>query len=84
MRFSGRIDDVVNSLHAEVERHKLADWPQPSHGRAHSDTREACFGDRGVNNATASPFLEQTAGALVRALVPDAHVRSVRRNGVKR
>ena len=25
MSFSGRIDDVINSLHCEVERHKLAD-----------------------------------------------------------
>jgi len=37
----GRVDDVVDGLHGEVEGHELADGLEAGHGGAHGDASDA-------------------------------------------
>ncbi len=69
VRFCRRIDHMINCLHAEIERHKLANRTEPCHRSANSDACETCFGDWGVYYATPAPLLEQASGAFVSTLV---------------
>src|SRR3546814_5640989 len=64
-----RVDDVVDRLHREVEGHEFDDRPQPAHRGAGAEARKAIFGDRRINDALRSKFVEQTLGDLVGALI---------------
>jgi hypothetical protein len=65
----GRVDDVVDGLHGEVERHELDDRLQARHGRADAQAGEAVLGDRGVDHAAVAELLQQFAADLVGALI---------------
>ena len=65
----GRIDDVVDRLHREVEGHELDDRPQPAHRRAGAEAGKAIFGDRRVDDALGAELLEQALRDLVGALI---------------
>ena len=52
-RFRGAVNDLVNSLHREVESHELADWLHATTAKSGSDSHasEAHFGDWSVNDS---------------------------------
>ena len=60
---------MVNRLHGEIEGHELDDGPQARHRRADGHAREAMFGDRRIDDAARSEFLQQALGDLVGALI---------------
>lgn len=60
---------MVDGLHAEVERHELANRSETRHRRADGDASETCFSDRGVYNTAPSPLLEQATRAFICSLV---------------
>ena len=64
-----RIDDVVDGLHGEVERHELDDRLQPRHGGADAQAGKAVLGDRGIDDALVAKLLQQFAADLVGPLV---------------
>ncbi|MCY1227703.1 hypothetical protein D9M72_399890 [compost metagenome] len=68
-RLGSGVDDLVDRLHGEVEGHELDDRAKTGHGSADADTGKAMLGDRGVNDATRTEFLQQALGDLVGALV---------------
>jgi hypothetical protein len=65
----GRIDDVVDRLHREVEGHELDDRAQAAHRRAGADAGKAIFGDRRVDHAARAELVEQALRDLVGALI---------------
>ena len=68
-RLGGRIDDLVDRLHGEVEGHEFDDRLQPGHRRADADAGKAVLGDRRVDDAPRPEFLQQALRDLVGALV---------------
>ena len=68
-RLGGRIDDMVDRLHSEVESHELHDGAKPAKGRTDCDAREAVFGNWRVNDALASELVQQSLTDLVGALI---------------
>lgn len=68
-RLGGRVDDLVDRLHGEVERHELDDRAQTRHRRADADAGKAMFRDRRVDHAARTEFLQQALRDLVGALV---------------
>ena len=50
-RLGGRVDDLVDRLHGEVEGHELDDRLQAGHRRADADAGKAVLGDRRVDDA---------------------------------
>ena len=68
-RLGGRIDDLVDGLHGEVEGHELDDRLQARHGRADAEAGEAVLGDRRVDHPLVAELLQQVAADLVGALV---------------
>lgn len=65
----GRVDDVVNGLHREVERHELDDRLGVVVGGADGETGEASFRDRRVDDALVAVLLPEALGDLVGAVV---------------
>ena len=65
----GRVDDVIDRLHREVERHELDDRLQPAHRRTGAEAGETVFGDRRVDDARRAELLEQSLRDLVGALI---------------
>ena len=60
---------MVDALKREVPGHELYDGLDPHEGCSYGQSREACFGDRSINDPSISEFLEEPLGNLVRALV---------------
>src|SRR3546814_14430307 len=65
----GRIDDVIDRLHREVEGHELDDRAQAAHRRARAEPGKAVFGDRRIDAALVAELVEQSLRDLVRALI---------------
>ena len=68
-RLGGRIDDLVDRLHGEVEGHELDDRLQAGHRGADADAGKAVLGDRRVDDAPRPELLQQALRDLVGALV---------------
>jgi hypothetical protein len=68
-RLGGRVDDVVDGLHGEVERHELDDRLQARHRCPDAEAGEAVLGDRGVHDTLVAELLQQLAADLVGALI---------------
>mmetsp|Transcript_1363 Transcript_1363/g.3497 ORF Transcript_1363/g.3497 Transcript_1363/m.3497 type:complete len:405 (-) Transcript_1363:77-1291(-) len=64
-----RVDDLVDGLHGEVERHELADGSEVLVGGTDRDAREPHLRDGRVEDALLAVLLEEALGHLVRALV---------------
>ena len=62
---SGRVDDLVNGLHGEVEGHELADGVEASEGGTDGQTAETGLSDGRVNDTLVAEAVEQTFGDLV-------------------
>src|SRR5437867_13398758 len=65
----GRVNNLIRRQNGKIERHELDDRPEPSHRRAYTETGEAKFGDRRIDNSFWPKLREQPAGYLVRAIV---------------
>src|SRR3546814_20621556 len=65
----GRIDDVIDRLHREVEGHELDDRAQAAHRRARAEPGKAVFGDRRIDDALVADLVEKYLRELVRALI---------------
>lgn len=65
MGLGGRVDDLVNGLHGEVEGHELADGVEASEGGTDGETAETRLGDRRVNDTLVAEAVEQAFGDLV-------------------
>ena len=65
----GRVHDMVDRLHREVEGHELDDRAEAAHRRARAKPGEAIFGDRRIDDALCSELVEQSLRDLVSALV---------------
>ena len=68
-QLGGGVEHLVEREHGEVPRHELDDRAQADHRRADADAGEAELGDRRVDDAHLTEFLEQAFGDLVCALV---------------
>jgi hypothetical protein len=68
-RLGGRVDDLVDRLHGEVEGHELDDRLQPAERSADAEAGKAVLGDRRVDDALGAELLEQALAHLVGALV---------------
>ncbi len=68
-RFRCRVDDLVDRLHGEVERHELDDRLQAGHRRTDADTGKTMLGDRRIDHAPRAEFLQQPLRHLVGALI---------------
>ncbi len=68
-RLGGRVDDLVDRLHGEVEGHELDDRPQARERGADAEAREAVLGDRRVDDPLRAELLQQALRDLVGALV---------------
>ena len=68
-RLGGRVDDVVDRLHGEIEGHELDDGAEPRHGGPDPDAGETVFRDRSVDDALLAELLQKTLRDLVGALV---------------
>src|SRR5258708_7358807 len=64
-----RVQHLVQSEDPEIPGHELDDRPQAHHRGADADAGESQLGDRRVDHAHLSEFLEQAFGHLVGALV---------------
>jgi hypothetical protein len=62
---SGRVDDLVNGLHGEVEGHELADGVKTSEGGTDGQTAETGLSDGRVNDTLLAEAVKQTFGDLV-------------------
>jgi len=62
---SGRVDDLVNGLHGEVEGHELADGVEASEGGTDGQTAETGLSDGRVNDTLVAKAVEQTFSDLV-------------------
>lgn len=62
--FRCRIDDVIDCLHGEIERHEFANGTQTGHSGADSDTSETHFGDWCINHSFVSILFPQTSRHL--------------------
>jgi len=62
---SGRVDDLVNGLHGEVEGHELADGVEASESGTDGQTAETRLSDGRVNNTLVTEAVKQTFGDLV-------------------
>ena len=60
----GRVDDLIDGLHREVEGHEFDDGPQAVEGRTHGQTRETGLRDGGIVDTAVGVLLPQTAGDL--------------------
>ena len=69
VRLGRRVDDLVDRLHGEVERHEFDDRLQPGHRRADADAGKAVLGDRRIDHAPRAEFLQEALGHLVGALI---------------
>src|SRR5690606_30714624 len=65
----GRVHDVVDRLHREVEGHELDHRAQAAHRGARPDAGKAILGDRGIYYAPRTELLEQPLSDLISALV---------------
>src|SRR3954466_3126568 len=63
------VDHLVDCQQGEVPGHELDDWSKSNHRRAHADAGEAKLGDRSIDDAHRSEFVEQSLGDLVGAVV---------------
>jgi hypothetical protein len=61
----GRVDDLVNGLHGEVEGHELADGVEASEGGTDGQTAETGLGDGRVDDTLVTETVEQAFGDLV-------------------
>lgn len=61
----GRVDDLVNGLHGEVEGHELADGVETSEGGTDSQTAETGLGDGRVDDTLVTETVEQAFSDLV-------------------
>ena len=68
-RFRGRIDDLVDRLHGEIEGHEFDDRAQAVHGGAHRHAGEAVLGDRRIDDALGAETIEQALADFIGALV---------------
>lgn len=62
---SGRVDDLVNGLHGEVEGHELADGVEASESGTDGQTAETGLGDGRVDDTLVTEAVEQAFGDLV-------------------
>lgn len=60
----GGVDDVVNSLHREVECHELADGTETGHGGTDGDSSESHFGDWSIDDALIAVLFPQATRHL--------------------
>ncbi len=63
------VDDMVDRLHGEVERHELDDRAQAAHRCAGPDAGKTVFGDRRIDDALGAEFFEQALRDFVGALI---------------
>lgn len=68
-RLGGRVDDVVNGLHGEVERHELTNRLQASESGTHGQTSETHLSNWGVHHSSLTKSIEQSTGNLVGTVV---------------
>ena len=68
-RLRGRVDDLVDRLHREIEGHELDDRPQAGEAGADPEPGKTLLGDRRVDDAARPEFLQQALADLVGALV---------------
>src|SRR6187455_797159 len=68
-RLGGRVDDVVDRLHGEVEGHEFDDRPEPGKGSTDPDASEAIFGDRSIDDAVWPELVEHALADLVGPLI---------------
>src|SRR5690349_20661943 len=65
----GRVDDLVDRLHREIEGHELDDRPQASKARTDPKAGKALLSDRRIDDSPRSKFLQQTLTDLVGPLI---------------
>eukprot|EP00128_Syssomonas_multiformis_P014289 Colp12_sorted_trinity150504_noHs@3256 len=66
---SGRVNDLINSLHGEVEGHELANRLKASHGSANGKTSKTHLGNGGVQDTLRTELVQETLGNLVGTIV---------------
>src|SRR5690606_5224294 len=68
-RLGSRVHDLVDCLHGKVEGHELNDRTQTCKSSPYTYTGETMFGDRGIDNALGTEFVEKSLRYLVSALI---------------
>ena len=68
-RLGGRVDDLVDGLHGEIERHEFDHRPQIAKGGPDPETGKALLGDRRVDDPLGTEFGKQALGHLVGTLI---------------
>ncbi len=68
-RLRRRIDDLVDRLHGEVEGHEFDDRLQACERGTDAETGKAMLGDRRIDDAPRTEFLQQPLRHLVGALI---------------
>ncbi len=68
-RLGGGVDDLVDRLHGEVERHEFDNRLQAHERGTHAQAGKALLGDRRVDDALGPEFRQQALADLVGALI---------------
>lgn len=63
-RLGGAVNQVIDGLHCEVERHELADGSKAGEGGSNGEPRESHFGDGRIDDAVVAVLLPQALADL--------------------
>mmetsp|Transcript_69799 Transcript_69799/g.110953 ORF Transcript_69799/g.110953 Transcript_69799/m.110953 type:complete len:202 (-) Transcript_69799:1334-1939(-) len=63
------VHDLIDGLHAKVERHKLHDWMQSVECRADAHSGKSHLCDRRINHSRIAIFVPQSLGDFVGAII---------------